>query len=159
MKLHMATADWPQKPKTSEARQVALMYAVLLTVMAVAQLFSFDEFVPLLATYGLPGGEAGAMVMATAMVVATVAALPFLLGMRLSLLMRVVSMGCGWLVPVLWLVTTVAAMGTSASWGLLGTVVTLPVGGWSICAVAGMAILAAWASWGQWPHLDRPHKK
>ena len=82
-----------------------------------------------------------------------VAAVPFLLGMRLSPAMRVVSMVSGWLVLLGWFVTLILQNLSShviANNGLLGATVSLPVGWWSVLLIFAAGVLAAWAAWGMW---------
>lgn len=144
-------------PKTREARNVAYFYAFILVLFAVCQLFSFDDFLKLLASFSLPGGKATAYLVGSLLVSAEVLSLPFLLGMSSSWLMRIISMVLSWIVPALWILV--------ASWlnytvnsitniGFLGTVVKLMPGWWAICFGVALAILAAWAAWGMWP-IDR----
>lgn len=140
--------------KTNESKQVAVVYAVILVVFALAQLYTFDEFIGLIPSLGLPISEGVAYALAPIIVAAEVFALPFLLRMKLSIGFRWFSMVMGWLVAALWLFITlsVAVHGTGAETiGFLGTAVNL-IPGWSTVMVAlAMGILAAWASWGLWP--------
>ena len=91
------------QPRTKNSATVALLLAGILVIMAVGQLFSFEKFIPLIESYWLPGGHGTAVVVASLLVTAEVFALPFLLRMRLSTLMRIVSMVAGWLVVAGWL--------------------------------------------------------
>ncbi len=143
--------------KTEHIRTIALFYAGILTMMVVAQLFSFEEFIPLIESFNLPGGAGAGTVIACLIVVAEVFALPFLLRMRTSPLMRVISMLCGWLVPLLWLGITIwlnIADVQTGNVGLLGTKLELPVGWWATLYSCALGVLAIWASWGMWPRLD-----
>jgi len=157
MKIQFALAEPAGKPKTDNVHTVALLFAVILLLMAVAQLFSFEKFVPLIETFGLPGGEAMAVLTAGVIVVSEVFALPFLLRMRLSPLMRVVSMMCGWLTVASWLVLVIwanVAKPDIETVGFLGTSIDLLLGWWTVVYVIALGILAAWASWGMWPSFD-----
>lgn len=144
----------PPAAKNRMIEYAALVYAAILVVMVVAQLFKFEEFVPLIASFGLGGGEPRAMVIASVLVIAEVFALPFLLRMYLSPLMRTVSMALGWAVAGLWLYLmvglslTVNAVGDS---GFLGTALTVSFGWWSVVLTIFLAALAIWVSWGMWP--------
>jgi hypothetical protein len=142
------------KPKSRNVQVIAYIYAAILVVMALCQLFNFDDFVALLNSFWMPGGRAVANLAGGVMVVCEVFALPFLLGMRLSKLMRIISMVLGWLVPIgwlkltLWLCLTVNAV---SNVGFLGTVVELAPGWWAVFVSIALGTLAAWASWGMWP--------
>lgn len=141
-------------PKTTNIRVVALLLAGMFTVMAVAQLFTFEDFPALIADFLLPSGSKMAPLIAALIVTFEIFAIPFLLGMALSPLMRWVSMVFGWLVVAMWvfislwlnLTDTVA---TTA--GFLGTTVKIPIGWWAVFFSLGLGVLMAWASWGLWP--------
>lgn len=154
MTMKFARAEPASAPKTDTAPRVALFYAVILLIMAVAQLFSFEKFIPLVEGFGLPGGHGTAALVASVLVIIEVFALPFLLRMRLSPLMRIVSMVCGWLVVAAWLKLAIWANIAGSSMdnmGIFGPSLMLPVGWWVIPYVVALGILAAWASWGMWP--------
>jgi len=142
------------RPKTKNAPTIALLYAGILVVFVVAQLFSFEEFITIIDSYWLPGGIVTARVLSAVIVITEVFALPFLLRMRLSPAMRVVSMVCGWMVAAVWIKLTLWLMLTTnavTTVGLLGDVVSLTPGWWSVMLSLSLGILAAWSSWGMWP--------
>lgn len=142
------------KPKTKNVRTIALLYALIIIAFVVSQLFTFEAFMVLLASFGLPGGASAAHVLAAVFVITEVFALPFLLRMRLSPAMRVVSMVCGWLVALKWLALSlwvVLSVNAISNIGFLGDVVRLTPGWWTVFFSAALGILAAWASWGMWP--------
>jgi len=147
-----------KKPKTPESQKVAYLYSFILIVFALSQLFVFDDFLTLLESFWLPGGITVAYLVGGIIVVSEVFALPFLLGMKLSPLMRIISMGLGWLVPLtwfklaLWLNLTINAV---SNIGFLGTKVHLVPGWWAVFFSIALGILAAWASWGMWPFAGR----
>lgn len=137
---------------------VALLFAAIILSMAVAQLFHFEDFVPLVESYRLPGGVVSAHLFASCIVVLEVAALPFLLRMPLSLAMRFVSMASGWLVVVFWLAVQVYlnVNGISSdNSGLLGTVVETNVSWMTVFGLLLLGAFAAWISWGMWPLAHR----
>lgn len=141
-------------PKTSRVNTIALLYAILLVILAVAQLYSFDEFIELFPTYGVFISETLTYLLAPLLIVLEVFALPFLLRMRLSPAFRFVSMVSGWLVALLWLLVSVwilFAVPQAVTAGFLGTVVELVPGWWTALFSISLGILAAWASWGMWP--------
>lgn len=140
--------------KTAETKQVSILYAGLLTVMAVTQLFTFEEFIELFPSFNLPLGDVLVYGLAPALVAAEVFALPFLLRMTVSPAFRFVSMLCGWFVAATWLFisTWVASTRIDADTiGFLGTLAGLTPGWWAVLISLALGVLAAWASWGLWP--------
>jgi len=143
-----------QQPRTKESSQIALLYAVILVIFAVGQLFTFDKFIELVPSFQLPLGEVLQFAVAPLLVMAEVLALPFLLRMTLSPAFRWLSMVCGWLVAGLWtgistwVVITRPAVDTI---GYLGTIGELTPGWWALFVPIALAILAVWSSWGLWP--------
>lgn len=143
-----------EKAKTTDSQKIAYMYAAILVIFVVAQLFTFDKFLPLLEDFALPGGVPVAHLFGGLFVVGEVLALPFLLGFRLSPLMRVISMALCWLVPLMWLILTlwlVFSTNSATNIGFLGTIVKLTPGWWAVFVSIALGILAAWSSWGLWP--------
>jgi len=144
--------------KTKDSQRVALFYAGILVIMAVAQLFSFEDFLKLITDFGFPGGAQFAYFLAAYLVTVEVFALPFLLRMPLSVAFRWLSMVAGWLVAFIWAVITVWLAlydGTVNNVGFLGTVIETIPGWWALCLSLALGILAAWASWGMWPCQQR----
>lgn len=147
--------------KSKESQQVATFYAAVLVVMAVAQLFSFEDFIKLIPTFDLPLGGLWPYAVAPLLVTAEVFAIPFLLRMALSPAFRIVSMvmgwaaAAGWFLVSLWVVSTAQPVDTV---GFLGTAITLMPGWWAVYLSVAMGILAAWASWGLWPVGSRGAK-
>lgn len=142
------------KSRTKDIQKIALLYAGILVVMVVAQLFSFEEFLAVVASFGYPGGESVAYLLAAFLVSAEVFALPFLLRMSLSTAFRWVSMVSGWLVATIWLVTSAWIVQTNAvveSIGFLGATIPITPGWWAVFMSLSFGILATWASWGMWP--------
>ncbi len=151
----------PPTPRTKHIRTISLAFASVLVVMAVAQLFTFEKFPDVISGWWLPGGEVGAQLFAGLLVTFEVIALPFLLSMRLSLAMRILSMVAGWVVVATWLVIVLwqnMTMNVIANSGLLGATVPLSVGWWSVLCFMGLGIVALWASWGMGP-LGKKYKE
>ena len=138
-------------PKTKDVQRISIFYAVVLVVMVVAQLFTFDTFIEL---YG--------PIIAALLVVFEVFALPFLLRMPLSRAFRWVSMVSGWLVAALWigitswLITADVSVGTV---GFLGTAIDTIPGWWAVFMSFAFALLAAWSAWGMWPAKHSAKRK
>lgn len=152
--MTFAIATTAPKPKTKNSQIIALFLAGLLVVMAVGQLFSFEKFIPLIETYLLPGGYGMAVLVASLLVISEVFALPFLLRMKMSLLMRYVSMACGWIVAAVWLKLTLWAnvIPTDVqNVGFFGPKVELFVGWWATLFAAALIVLVVWAAWGLGP--------
>jgi hypothetical protein len=150
-----------RRPKTKNVRPISIGLAAILVVMAAAQLFTFETFDEAISAMAVPGSGEFASVRAAIIVTLEVAAVPFLLGMRLSVAMRVVSMVSGWLAILIWLVDSlwVNLLETQpASNALLGDTITTPVGWWSVFFCLGLGVLAIWAAWGMWP-IPTKHKK
>lgn len=141
-------------PKTNDVKRIAIFYAILLVILVVAQLFSFDKFLQLLATFEFPLGDQFAYFMGALIVSVEVFALPFLLRMPLSPAFRWFSMICGWLAAAAWLKISlwlVFTDSTVTNVGFLGTVIDLMPGWWAIFIASALGILTIWASWGMWP--------
>jgi len=146
------------KPKTKNVQLISLGLAAVFVLMAVAQLFTFESFPEVIAATGIPGE---ASVWAAVLVTLEVLALPFLLSMRLSPAMRVVSMVSGWIAIALLLKIAVWANLSSeavSNSALLGDTVSLPVGWWNVLICLSLGVLAAWSAWGMWP-LRPKHSK
>ncbi|MBC7943012.1 hypothetical protein H7X68_00725 [Candidatus Saccharibacteria bacterium] len=136
--------------------RVGLLYAAVLVVLSVAQLFSFESLLPIVTDFSLPGGRPLAYFLAAFIVIAEVFALPYLLQMRLSSAMQLVSMVTGWLVAFLWLgiaLWLTISDSTVTNIGLLGDVVAVAPGLISILIGLILGILAGWSSWSIRPLL------
>jgi len=158
----LTKATSAKKPKTKESQNIAYMYAAILVIFALAQLFTFEKFLVLLESFWFPGGKPVAYLLGSLIVVCEVMALPFLLRLKLSPLMRITSMVLGWLVPIIWLFLTLWLLFTVNSVsniGFLGTSVKLLPGWWAVFVCIAVGILAIWASWGLWPCAKQKIKK
>ena len=156
--MKFVKASPPTKPKTKDSIKVAYFYAAILAILVLAQLFTFEKFFLLLEDFGLPGGVPVAHLIGGIIVASEVLALPFLLRLSLSPLMRITSMVLGWVVPAAWFKLSVWHLisdSSAVNIGFLGTIVDLSPGWWSVLMSIAMGILAAWASWGLWPVKKR----
>lgn len=137
-------------PRTKESGQVSLFYAGILTVMSVAQLFTFEDFLVLFNDmFGVNGS-----ILAALIVVIEVFALPFLLRVPLSKAFRWLSLGFSGLTALIWLVVTSWTAFTKpavTSTGLLGTLDPLGPGVWAVALSFALGMLATWSIWGLWP--------
>lgn len=159
MKLFV-TAKPAARPRTDTATKAALIYAFILVVMAVCQLFTFEDFTTLIESYALPFAPWFIAALPAFIVAMEVFALPFLLRMTLSDAFRWLSLLCGWVVPLLWVIVSGWSARTLSgdifsTIGFLGSLGSIPVGWWAVGFSLSMALLAAWASWGMWPLAPR----
>ncbi len=142
------------KPRTKDSNRIAIFYAILLVVLVVPQLFTFDTFLPLLSSFDMPGGIRMAYFLGALLVSAEVFALPFLLRMPVSRAFRWFSMLCGWLAAAIWVKISFFIIFSDSpidNVGYLGTLVKLTPGWWALFLSLALVILAIWASWGLWP--------
>ena len=129
------------KRPMSVVQIIRLIVAGYILVIVLSQLFSFDKFPSMLA--GLPGVMA--VVCAIVLVVTEVGALPFLLAMDVSARLRKVSAVMG--VVALLLLTLLEGMAFCHGVSMIfGATFDLPGGSWSLLFLAGVWILAIWAS-------------
>lgn len=150
MSIFVSATNAP-RVKTKNIRSVSILLAGILTILAVSQLFSFEDFPTRLVNIGI--APLYAPILATFIVITEVLALPFVLGMRLSFAFRVVSMACGWLAAAKLLAIAVLEniLAPSGEDAVFGATLPLPVGLWSSCAAFALCVLVAWTSWGMWP--------
>jgi hypothetical protein len=146
------------KPQSKEAASMSTLYAVLIVIMVVAQLFTFEAFLELFVAFELPGGRPIAYTLASSLIAFQVFALPFLLRMSISPAFRWVSLFSAGIVADIWLFVTiwlVIVMPPVANVGFLGTVVDLQPGVWALFVAVAFGVLAIWATWGLWPGAIR----
>ncbi len=152
--MKLAYAVKAQPPRSQSVKVIAWVYAAVLTVMVVGQLFAFEDFIPLIANYWLPGGNGTASLVGCLIVVTEVFAIPYLLRMPLSPLMRWTSMICGLIVPTIWIKLAITALVTDnalTNSGMLGTKVSIHAGAMQLVFSLLIAVLAIWSAWGLWP--------
>lgn len=149
-----------QSPRTHDSLIMSYVYAATLTIMALSQLFSFEGFLALLESFSLPGGAVTAHLIGSFLVVCEVFALPFLLRLALSPLMRIVSMILSWIVPVLWFLLSMwLTIITNAvnNIGFFGTVVHVMPGAWAVFVSLAFGVIALWSTYGLWPFPAKRH--
>lgn len=149
------------EPKTRDVKIVSVALAAVFVILAVAQLYSYEDFPDVIASLWLHGGRPFAELCAALLVTGEVVAVPFLLGMRLSPAMRIVSMVAGWVIIAVWLkIAVVINVSDNAitNSGVLGATVPLTPGWWMVCVFVALGVLSAWASWGMWPLSRRAEK-
>lgn len=145
-----------KKAKTKDSQTIAYAYAAILVVFAVMQLFTFSKFLLILEGFNFPGGIPIAHLLAGLITACEVLALPFLLSLKLSHIMRVTSMVLGWLVPFMWFMLVFWMIvsnnvSSNSSIGFFGSVIKLIPGWWAVFVSLALGVLAAWSSWGLWP--------
>jgi hypothetical protein len=148
------------KPKTKDVIKMTRIYAVVLIIFALCQIITFEKFLTLFQSFGLPGGTPFSHFLATFIIITELFALPFLLRVRLSPLARYISMLSGLLVAVLWLYVSLfvlSSVNAVTNIGFLGTVASLLPGWWSVLISVAFGLLAIWSVWGMWPSAK--HKK
>lgn len=157
-----AKATPAPKARTEETIKISLMYAGILVVFLVTQLFTFDTFIELFPSFNLPIGEGWSYALAPIIVASELFALPFLLRMRLSVAFRWFSMFLGWFVPLLWFwisLWVVTMQPTAETVGFLGMLVDLVPGWWAVSISFALGVLAVWSGWGLWPGKRAKTKK
>lgn len=140
--------------RTSDTQRVIYAYVFVLVILILCQLFTYDGFLRLLESFWLPGGIPTAHILGSFIIVCELFALPFLLRMDLSHLMRIISMVLSWLVPAIWLFLALwinLTVNAISNVGFLGAVVQIVPGWWAVYISIAMGLLAIWCSWGLWP--------
>ena len=133
-------------------RTVRLVLAVFLLFMLLGQLFTFEEFPGLLV--GLDGFWA--RVAAIALVAAELLALPILIDIKMSAMLKKMSLASVFAALILLSVLEVMAYFGNTSM-LFGATFNLPGGEWSLTFLAGLWVLAVWGvmdrGWIRWRKL------
>lgn len=142
------------EPKMRNVKSISIALSAVFVILAVAQLYSYEDFPDVIASLWLHGGRPCAELCAALIVTGEVLAVPFLLGMRLSPAMRVVSMFAGWLVIAAWLKIALLINSTEnaiTNSGVLGATVPLTPGWWMVYLFVTLGAVSALVSWGMWP--------
>jgi len=162
--MHTVIASYGRRPTSSSVQAVAWYLTIFFVVASVSQLFAFEDF-PTLMDGSLRGGIYQATTFAALVVVFEVFAVPFLLSMRVSILMRYVSLVSGWLALIMWLLLSLHQNTDPGvlNAGLFGTKIIVPSGWWLTTFLVALLVLQGFATWGmrpwnQPPHARRSHK-
>ena len=142
------------EPRSETYKRIAWAYAAILVAMAVLQLYAFEDFIPLIQSYDLPGGDGTAALVASLIVVFEVFALPFLLRMPLSVLMRWFSLVCALAAASTWLKLSLYAAVSQADTmpsGIFGSKIDIDTGIPLFAISTGMVLLAVASVYGLWP--------
>ena len=150
-----ARAVKAQKIESENVKVAAWIYAGILTVMVVAQLVAFEDFLPLISSNYLAHDPYGEAALIGGLIIFTeIFALPFLLRMTVSPLMRWFSLVCGLIAPAIWVKLTLEAIITNqfvTNYGLLGSKVPLHSAAVALPLAIVLLGLAIWSAWGMWP--------
>lgn len=149
------------KPKSSNIRKLGIGLSTLYAMMAITQLFSMPAFIDVIFQINMPSITVAAIA-AGLLIASEIAAIPFLLGLKLSPLMRLVSLKAGYVVIIAWLVLSIINITSSAAQtlGLFGGDVLIVPGWWVLWYLLGLMIVQIWVSWGWWPkELTKLRKK
>lgn len=144
----------PARSRDSFTPVVAVIFAAVLVVMVVAQLFTFEDFSELFLSFNIPLTLAATVLLAPLIVATELFALPFLLRMTVSRAFRWVSMVCGWIVAIIWIGLSLWAQLNQpdiANLGMLGSIFDIPAG-WQATVIALLLIcISGLVSWRMWP--------
>lgn len=89
--MKLATAQFPKNKVGESVIIFTYILTALISLMVVSQLMTIEKLLPIMESYQLPGGSSAVKVLVFSMATSGVFALPFLLRMRLSPLLRIVS--------------------------------------------------------------------
>jgi hypothetical protein len=132
--MHFAVAHSVVQPKKFSVKAASIYLASLFVVAVLTQLFWFEDFPGVIESYQLSVVDGYEPVIASMIVILEMFALPYLLWMKVSRLMRVVSLVSGllaltyWLIIGFWQMTQGAV--TMANTGILGPKIVVPTGTW-----------------------------
>jgi hypothetical protein len=135
------------KRKNIMTNELGAMIAILYIILAVLQLVTFEKMAGLIAV-ALPLGMAEqAKIVASVLVVSEVFALPFLLGMQLSLAMRVLSAVLAYMVAMYIMLVGIMSAPSFTGYvnsGLGGGYAYVPNGPWLFWFGLGVICLLVW---------------
>jgi hypothetical protein len=153
--MRIVTKVVPAKAvRTADTQKVIYAYAFILVIFVLCQLFTFNDFLKLIDSFWLPGGVPTANILGSIIVICELFALPFLLRMSLSPLMRIICMVMSWLVPLIWIFMTFwinLTINSISNVGFLGTTIQIIPGWWAVCVSLALSLITIWSSWGLWP--------
>lgn len=137
-------ATSPPPLKKTYASAILWTLAVIIILFAVAHLIRIDKLIPVVAE-SLSG--MGATWFVALVVIAEVFAVPYLLQLRLSPLMRVISGLLVVLAPLAWTCFTIWAWGNDNSTGQFTSYVSTPASWWVIVLDIVWLGASYWALW------------
>lgn len=129
---------------------VPYFVTAITVLMLLAQLLTFDKYVPIISTYYVPGGLVATKIVAAMLVLGELLALPFWLRMNLSPLFRLTSMASGVFFVFLWILLLAWALANSLTLdntGHFGAVLQNPLSWWVLIAhlfLIGLTVFSAY---------------
>lgn len=151
MKQFFARAEKAPTPQLSWAIPVTIGYAVVLTVMSLAQLFTLEDVIPMVEEYWFPGGAGAATLFVGVVVTAQVFSLPYLLRMQVSPLFRLFGAVLSFVAPLMWLGAAVYALASDrvlANGGMFGEKLVVPADASQVAIATVLVILAVASAYG-----------
>lgn len=126
---------FPAVFRNNHAYPRAFVLGVVFLLLAVFQLFQFEDFPAIIEYMRLPGGLIVAWSLAVVLPLLEIVALPYLFSMRLANRVRSLSKWAGAVVAGLWLAITTwtsLTMGMTVESGIFGATLTTSSGWWSV---------------------------
>jgi hypothetical protein len=148
--MHSVTAHHAKKPSQLSVVAASLYLALFFTVSALTQLYGFDSYPNVIASYDMPLLSDVNLLAAALLVCLEVFAIPWLLWMNLSYLMRIVSLVSAWLALLCWFIIGVwqSLVGFYIpNAGLFGAKIMLPQGWWLVSYSVVLLILLGYVTW------------
>jgi hypothetical protein len=148
--MHFVKALSPKRPTQLSVVAASLYVAGFFVITATLQLFAFESYPDVIRSYGLPIADELALPFAALIVCLEIFAVPYLLWMKLSPLMRWVSMMSGWLALAYWMGVGIwqgVADFYIPNAGLFGAKVLMPQGRWLVSYCAVLLILMIYVVW------------
>jgi hypothetical protein len=124
----------------------AFTVAGVMVVLAVTQLFTFEDYPGLIADFQLPGGMFTAWTLAIFIPLIEIASLPYLLSMKIVPKFRLVSKWAVLAAGVIWTLISLwvaIRMGTSVESGIFGATLTT-YSGWWMVIFSGLLLWSGW---------------
>lgn len=124
----------------------AFTVAGVMVALVVMQLFTFEDYPALIANFQLPGGMVVAWILAILIPFLEIASLPYLLSMKISQRLRLISRwavlvtGAVWTILSVWVVIR---MGTSVESGIFGATLATESGWWMV-VFSGLLFWSGW---------------
>ena len=161
--MYTIVARYP-KVRSPQAVVLGVLAAVYLVAMVFLQLFDFEDMPSILRYFWGAGSESAMLVLAALLVTTELLVLPALLGMKLSPLLRLVSVGAGVATALYWVVASLSVVlgAHSRNPGMFGDKFTEASGLLLPAATAVLVALIAayWASaYGAMLPTAKPSKK
>lgn len=136
----------PPKLINQKLYRLAVVYALVIVVCMLGQLYRFDNIIDVATESEIYSGQVG-VIFWTLLQVLQLFALPFLLRLKVSQGMRLLSLGAVMLVPVFWAVLTGWQIGVgNPDVGIFGTEVAMLNVWWLTAIVTAIGVAGASAA-------------